>query len=63
MFETYPELAAEHMAGRLAEAEATGAETLLTVCHSCHDVMAGAGGPQPVENLLDIVARSLGIED
>jgi Fe-S oxidoreductase len=62
LVETYPEVGAAHVAERLAEAKTTGADALIAACHSCTALFEDADGPLPVENLLEIAARSLGIE-
>ena len=47
--------------GRYAEAQATGASTLATVCHRCHQVFSDiqADGGPAVRNILSIVKEAL----
>jgi Fe-S oxidoreductase len=63
-YEHYPRKTAELTRGRLAEAAATGADTLITHCHYCHQVFAPheAGQPLGVEHSLTVLGRALGIE-
>lgn len=62
LLDSFPEAGAEYVGSRLEEAEATGADKFVTVCHGCQEVFEEASGRQPVDNLLHIVAESLGIE-
>jgi Fe-S oxidoreductase len=62
LLESFPEAGEAYLKSRLEEAEATGADKLVTVCHSCKEVFEQASRPQPVDNLLLMVAKSLGIE-
>jgi Fe-S oxidoreductase len=64
--EAYPEYSAWAAAERLEEAEATGAEALVSACSRCElnfaEAAAAAGSPLAVHDVLELVWRALGHE-
>jgi Fe-S oxidoreductase len=61
--EKFPEACRQMRDNRLAEAGATGADTLVTVCHFCNQLFHKAQAPQPfqVESYINLLAKALGI--
>jgi Fe-S oxidoreductase len=64
-----PELGNAVTIARLREAVATGADTLIDLCHTCHWIFVSAARSDPelrrslrVENFSTYVARAMGIE-
>jgi Fe-S oxidoreductase len=64
--EAYPEFSTWAAAERLEEAEATGAEALVSACSRCElnfaEAAAAAGSPLAVHDVLELVWRALGHE-
>jgi len=55
------DMVSTHLSERLAEAKATGAESLAAACHYCQVLMDRIESPLPVQNVLDLAARCLGV--
>jgi len=63
LLQHHPKAWNEGLKGRLAEAEATGAETLATVCHGCQWIMdrPRTGSGLRIVNYIRLVGEALGI--
>ena len=57
--ETNPEFAAWTAAERLAEAESTGAEALVTACPHCVQNLAGNGSDLKVYDVVEILDKAI----
>jgi Fe-S oxidoreductase len=67
VYESYPELARMTAADRLAEAEATGADAIVSACPWCErsftDGAASTGSKLKVLDIVTLAGRALGLEE
>jgi Fe-S oxidoreductase len=67
VYESYPDFARMTASERIEEAEATGADALVTACAWCErnftDTTASKGGKLKILDIVTLVGRSLGLEE